>query len=144
MAQADAPLHYPWSANVIGLLNRQIHRGEARPILHMHGLVRGDLRSCGDSQRYWIGLRRDSLADHGRFRELCCFWPPSSRPCSQPFGFRCVDSQEPHAKPSAGVVADVDGVAVDDFKTVAVTATGSAAAVGDAIRTVTTIDALET
>jgi hypothetical protein len=89
-------------------------------------------------------LRRDSLADHGRFRELCCFWPPSSRPCSQPFGFRCVDSQEPHAKPSAGVVADVDGVAVDDFKTVAVTATGSAAAVGDAIRTVTTIDALET
>jgi hypothetical protein len=30
------------------------------------------------------------------------------------------------------------------FKTVAVTATGSAAAVGDAIRTVATIDALET
>jgi hypothetical protein len=78
MAQADAPLHYPWSANVIGLLNGQIHRGEARPILHMHGLVRGDLRSCGDSQRYWIGLRRDSLADHGRFRELCCFWPPAA------------------------------------------------------------------
>jgi hypothetical protein len=39
MAQAKAPLHYPWSADVIGLLNGQIARGEAPPILQMHGLV---------------------------------------------------------------------------------------------------------
>lgn len=39
MAQAGAPLHYPWSADVIGLLNGQIARGAAPPILEMHSLV---------------------------------------------------------------------------------------------------------
>ncbi|MDC8980973.1 hypothetical protein PR370_07335 [Mycobacterium marinum] len=39
LAQAKKPLHYPWSADVIGLLNGQIARGEIPAILEMHGLV---------------------------------------------------------------------------------------------------------
>lgn len=39
MAAAKKPLHSPWSPNAIGLLNGQIDRAEAPPILRGYGLV---------------------------------------------------------------------------------------------------------
>ena len=69
-------------------------------------------RSCLE----WVGHDRDTLLHHGRLCELRRLRSPAAHGVAGLLRFRCVDSQEPHAKSTPVVVADVDGVAVYNFQ----------------------------
>jgi hypothetical protein len=58
----------------------------------------------------------DAFPEQGLLGESGSFRAPTADREARFLGFRCIDPQEPHTKPAADIVDNVDGVAVDDLQ----------------------------
>ena len=61
-----------------------------------------------------IGNQRNALAGKGFRRKLAGLWPPAPDGITGVLRLGRIDAQATHSKPSADIVDDVNGVAVDD------------------------------
>jgi hypothetical protein len=60
--------------------------------------------------------QRDPLPEHGVVRELRCLGTPAANGESGLLRLRCVDAKQADSETTSVVVADIDGVAVDDLQ----------------------------
>ncbi len=63
-----------------------------------------------------VGDQRNALPQQSLFREVGSLRSPAADGVAGFLCFWCVDSQEPHAKSTPNIVANVDGVTVNNFQ----------------------------